>query len=167
MKKIILFFILFVLFISFSAFLYNSYQQQSKYFKFKFGGEPTNQTTLEVKEIPSKYVNYSKQDYDKAISENRVVVLFFTSNWCLECSDQDFTNQNVFASLNKEGVVGLKIHTLDSETTTETDALAKKFDVVKENSFVILDKTGAVYFKYVGVISKELLNTKIMEVVNK
>jgi len=65
--------------------------------------------------------------------------------------------------LIKEGVVGLKIHILDSETTTETDAVAKKFDITKEQSFVILDKNGVVFFKHTGLLEEDLLKQKILD----
>lgn len=164
MKKFILFFVLLILFVSFCAFFYQVYRQQKDYFNLK---NKNNSIETEIntgdKEIPSKYINYSKENYDTAILENRILVLFFTSNWCVKCGDQDLINKNVFDGLSKEGVIGLKIHILDSETTTETDALAKKFDIVKENSLVILDKNGAVSFKYVGEITNEILKDKILK----
>jgi hypothetical protein len=73
-------------------------------------------------------------------------------------------NLELFSELTTLGVVGLKIHILDSETTTETDALAKKFDVTKEQSFVLLNKLGAVHFKQVGKFEKESLKQKILEI---
>lgn len=163
MRKFILIFILSILFISFLAFFYNVYILQKNYFNLKSGEKSTEKTTLEVQKTPSKYINYSKENYDTAILENRVLVLFFTSNWCVKCGDQDLINKDVFDDLSKEGVVGLKIHILDSETTTETDALTKKFDIVKENSLVILDKKGAVSFKYVGEMTSEILKDKILK----
>lgn len=164
MKKLILFFVLFILFISLAAFFYQIYIQQRDYFNLK-KQEALKETEIitEIREIPSKYINYSKEEYDKALLENRITVLFFTSNWCMKCNDQDTINSEVFDSLNKEGVVGLKIHILDSETTTETDALARKFDIIKENSLVILDKKGAVSFKYVGEMTAEILKDIIMK----
>lgn len=164
MKKFILFFILFILFISFSAFFYQVYIQQRDYYNLKKQDNLKNtEATSEIAEIPSKYINYSLEEYDRAILEKRILVLFFTSNWCVECNNQDIINNEVFDSLDKEGLVGLKIHILDSETTTETDALAKKFDITKENSLVILDKTGAVYLKNVGGMNKEMLKDKILK----
>ena len=100
---------------------------------------------------------------ESALNKKRVLVLYFSSNWCQECQDQEKINNQVFDELIKEGVVGLKIHILDSETTTETDALAKKFDIVKENSFVILNKKGAVNFKYVGEMTSERLKDIILK----
>ncbi|MEK7472509.1 MAG: thioredoxin domain-containing protein [Patescibacteria group bacterium] len=164
MKKLLLFFVLSILFISFIAFFYQIYIQQKDYFNLK-EQENLKETEIitEVVEIPSKYINYSEEEYDKAILEKRILVLFFTSNWCTKCSEQDRLNSEVFDSLNKEGVVGLKIHILDSETTTQTDALARKFDVIKENTFVILDKKGAVYFKNIGVLNTDELKSIFMK----
>lgn len=168
MRKVTLAFILSILSFAFIVFLYNAYILQKNYYIGKNVSSSTPaETIVEEVAIPSLYLNYSKEEYDKALNEKRVVLLFFTSNWCSLCTDQDATNEEVLASLTKEGVVGLKAHVLDSETTVETDALAKKFDVTKENSLVILDKNGAVAFKYVGNITNELLKTKILEVVNK
>lgn len=164
MKKFLLAFILSILFISFVAFFYQIYIKQRDYFNLK-EQEASKETEIvtEVVEIPSKYINYSLEEYDKAILEKRILVLFFTSNWCTKCIDQDIINSEVFNSLNKEGVVGLKIHILDSETTTVTDALARKFDVTKENTFVILDKKGAVYFKNIGELKMDELKSVIMK----
>ena len=60
-------------------------------------------------------------------------------------------------------VFGLRVHILDSETTTESDALSQKFDVVKEQTYVLLDKNGAVFFKHTGFLSEDQLKQKIME----
>lgn len=169
MKKFILFFVLSLLFISFGAFLLNAFNLQKNYFdsKNKITKDEDVNITNEVVQIDSYYIDYKKEDYEKAMAEKRVLVLYFTSNWCEECKSQDVLNTEVFVDLAQYGVVGLKVHILDSETTTETDALAKKYDVSKEQTFVIIDANGVTRFKYVGTITKELLSQKILEVSNK
>lgn len=146
-------------------FLINAFLTQKNYFKNanKNDQEKVEDLTQEIIEIPSIYKDYTKEDYDNALLNKRVIVLYFTSNWCQECLDQEVTNIQIFEELPKEGVVGLKIHILDSETTTETDALSQKFDITKEQSFVILDKNGVVFFKHTGLLSKDQLKQKIME----
>lgn len=163
MKKTLLFLVLLILFLSFSVFFYKVYLEQKKYFDSKEIETPAPVSNYVETGIPSKYIDYSKENYDNAILDKRPLLLFFTSNWCTLCFDQDSVNKDVLLSLNKEGVTGLKVHILDSETTTETGALAKKFDVTKENSIVILDKDGAVKFKYIGNLEGEILKTKILE----
>lgn len=169
MRKFILFFVLLIIFLAFGMFLINAFLMQKSYFtnlQNENSSEPLVNDVLE-KTMLSIYTEYSKDTFDKAGGFRQVLVLYFTSNWCQSCVDQDLVNQEVFEKLPKEGVVGLKIHILDSETTTETDALAQKFDVIKEQSFVILDKNGAVYFKHIGFLEVDQLKQKILEVVNK
>ena len=164
MRKGILIFVLTLIFLSLAVFLINAVLMKKNSIKNNENAEKeANQNTVEVIETPSYYKNYLKEDYDKALNEKRVLVLYFTSNWCQICIDQDVINTVSFNELDKEGAVGLKIHILDSETTIETDSLAKKFDVTKEQSFVILDKNGAVFFKYTGSLDKDLLKQKILE----
>lgn len=162
MQKFILFLVLSILAVSFGAFFLNVYDLQKNYF-----GQKTNtEMSTELKEDktvyrPSTYSNYSSQEFNDALLNSRVIFLYFTSNWCLECSEQDMFNIQINSEMKSEGVVGLRVHILDSETTTETDALAKKFDITKENSFVILNKDGAVSFRNIGSISKEELMQNI------
>lgn len=164
MKKFILAFTLSILFIALAAFLYNAYILQKEYFAVKDKKDLTKiEEIAEPVEIKSKYVYYSRDEYDKAILNKNVVVLFFTSNWCSSCLKQNQMNKNIFEEMSKKDILGLEIHILDSETTTESDALAKKFDVKKENTYVILDKKGAVYFKYTGEIAEEKLVENIMK----
>jgi len=169
MKKFILFFVLSLLFISFGAFLLNAFNLQKNYFNSKNNNTDMAENKIdgEEMELESYYIDYAKEDYEKALLDKRILVLYFTSNWCEECKAQDVTNSEVFKELPSEGVVGLKIHVLDSETTTETDALAKKYDVSKEQSMVIIDRDGVTRFKQVGVVTQELLKQKILEVSNK
>lgn len=165
MKKFVLIIILSILALSFLAFFLKVFNLQKDYFNNKNNQTSTENTdNSEIKDKPSSYADYSKSEFDKAIVENRVIVLFFTSNWCSECTSQDAINSEVFTDLSTSSLVGLRSHILDSETTTETDALSKKFDVTKENTVVMLNKKGAVAFKNVGMFEKEALKTKILEV---
>lgn len=164
MKKTILIIILSILSLSFLALILNAYNLQKEYFRNKTSlnvNQDENEHEEKIK--PSVYQDYNKELLESAVKNNQVILLYFTSNWCNECSLQDSLNKEVFDELVSEGLVGLKIHILDSETTTETDALAKKYDAIKEQSFVLLDKKGAVYFKTVGVLEKEVLKQKLME----
>lgn len=156
------------MFSAFCALFLNAYILQKNYFNSKNDAQVEVVQNEEISNsIPAIYKNYSKEDYDVALKEKRVVLLFFISNWCNECSKQNNLNIEAFSELKDLGTLGLNIHILDSETTTETDALAKKFGVTKENTFVILDKNGAVSFKFTGELSKDELISKIKEVTSK
>jgi len=164
MRKFILFLILTIILLIFTTFFVKVYIEQKNYFNSKKSLVIIETSTPVVSnEAPSIYKNYSKEDYDMALSEKRITVLFFTSNWCSDCLVQEIVNNETFLSLKTEGLIGLQIHILDSETTIETDALAKKFGVTRESTFIILDKNGAINSKYTGSIAKELLFEKILK----
>lgn len=164
MKKTILFVVLSIILLSFLAFYLNVFAKLNEYWQLSDKKVDNRDIVVDSKSNPSTYFGYSRDVYETALKENKVIVLFFTANWCGECLSQDLLNTELLESLGNSGIVGLRIHILDSETTTETGALAKKFDVSKENSIVILDKKGAVYFKQVGTIDMELFKQKINEV---
>ena len=171
MKKFTLVFILVLLTISFVAvFVYFSFNKTTIAPKLQDQAsteEIQQDVTEQVTNLgPSIYEDYTKEVYDRALKENRVMALYFTANWCPICREQEPVNQKVFESLDKSGVVGLRVHILDSETTDETDALAKKFDVVYQHTFVILDSTGTVFYKYTGPLEEAEVRTKILEAVN-
>lgn len=170
MKKFTLVFILSILFISFAAAFWYVYQYgylsgrlqviptQEPAYKEPNGQQP--QVTPTVGE-PSVYEDYTQDKLDDALNQGRVVFLHFTANWCQDCISQDNVNTKVVAQLPTQGVVGLRVHILDSESTTETSNLAKKFSVGKENSIIVLNKVGAVSFRNIGNISLEVLKEKI------
>lgn len=165
MKKTILFVVLFIIFASFSSFIYSAFIKQKEYFEIKEVNQNVEDgNTSEFSVSPSIYQDYGDEILSKSLLENRVILLYFTSNWCDECLKQDAVNKEVFDLLDNEGIIGLKIHTLDSETTQETDALAKKYEVSKEQSFVILDKKGAIAFKHVGILDKDLLKRELLKI---
>jgi thiol:disulfide interchange protein len=167
MKKTILIIILSILTLFFLSLIVNAYNLQKRYIDSKNTSQTKTEETndsLEAENKPSIYKDYTKEEYENALKNKQVIFLYFTSNWCAQCIEQDKLNLELFSELTTLGVVGLKIHILDSETTTETDALAKKFDVTKEQSFVLLNKLGAVHFKQVGKFEKESLKQKILEI---
>ncbi|MBL7036597.1 cupredoxin domain-containing protein [Candidatus Microgenomates bacterium] len=167
MRKFTLIFVLLVLTASFVVvFLYFA---SSK--KTLIPNQTGTQTSVEdiqkyngVDMGPSVYEDYTAEAYDEALKEGRVVFLYFTANWCPICREQEPINREVFENLSKVGVVGLRVHILDSETTDETESLAKKFDVNYQHTYVILDSLGAVNYKYTGPLEKSVIIEKILDV---
>lgn len=165
MRKTVLFVVLFILFASLSSFVYSAFVKQKEYFELKESNQDVEGgNTSESYILPSVYQDYQDEALSKSLLENRIILLYFTSNWCEKCLEQDIVNKEVFEILNNEGIVGLRIHILDSETTQETDALAKKYEVSKEHSFVVLDKKGAISFKHLGVLDKDSLKRELLKI---
>lgn len=161
MRKFILVFTLIIISIAFIVLFLNFSNQTKKDNNNK--GKDDQVSTEDVSQRPSFYQDYTKSEYDSASSNKRVLVLYFTSNWCDKCLEQDNILNETFSELANENLTGLKIHILDSETTVETDAVAKKFDVFKEQTIVVLDQNGVLSFKQTGLVNKEPLKAEIMK----
>lgn len=100
----------------------------------------------------SGYTAYSKEAFDKASTQKRV--LFFAASWCPSCrsADKNFTD-----NLKKipENVMIFKTD-YDSET-----ALKTKYKITYQHTFVFVDAKGVELKKWSGGgINELLVNTK-------
>lgn len=163
MKKFILFFVLLLIFLSTLLLVTNTLLIKKNTDSIGESNDDVNNSTESATILPSIYKDYDVQDFDSAQKEKRVIVLYFTSNWCEECNILSQDLENLFKSSEISGAVAFRVHILDSETTTQTDALAQKFDVTKEMSIVILDKNGVVFNKLIGS-NIEVIKSEIKKV---
>lgn len=105
---------------------------------------------------PKNYVGYSSDSYEKAKEEGKVVMLYFTANWCPTCQAQEPVNIKAFEELKEDSdIVIFKIHILDSETTDEAEELAEEFKVRLQHTYVIIDPAGEVVFTHTGPLIKD------------
>lgn len=87
---------------------------------------------------PSPFLEFSKQDYEKALSENKIIVLNFYANWCPICRSEEPALYEGFNSLATDKIVGFRVNFKDSETDPDEEALAKDFKIPYQHSKVIL-----------------------------
>ena len=115
----------------------------------------------------SNYRNYSVEEFEKAKAEGKVVMLYFTANWCPTCRVQIPVNEEAFKEFeNDENVAIFKVHILDSVTTDETERLAKEYGVRLQHTFIILDSGGEVVFTHTGPLVKEDIVKELSAVIN-
>lgn len=98
----------------------------------------TNSDAVETRE-DSPYIEYSPGVLERTADKKRV--LFFYANWCPVCKplDQDLTkNPNVIP----QGVVIIRVNFNDTSTDKDEEALAAKYGVTYQHTFVQIDKNG-------------------------
>lgn len=136
------------------------------YFLLKPKPQPTvprNPGRVVNEEITSEnYKDYSREEYEKAVAEKKTIVLYFTANWCPICREQEPINMETFDEINDKDVIALRVHILDSQETEETKALAEKYEVTYQHTYVILKPGGEVSSKYTGPLSKEEIKARII-----
>jgi len=86
----------------------------------------------------SRYYNWDKVMFDKAVAEGKTIYLEFSADWCGVCQKQEPHLIAAFSELNDPNVVGFKIHYKDDQTTPEHAALAQQYQIAYQHTKVVL-----------------------------
>lgn len=117
---------------------------------FMKGAEPT---TTDV-QGNSRYVEFSPAAL--AGSANTRRVLYFYASWCPTCrpADADFTAR---ADKIPSDVIVIRVNYNDTDTDAEEKALAKKYAITYQHTFVQIDEKGEQVAVWNGGKTAELL----------
>lgn len=86
----------------------------------------------------TQYVEFSQEAYEKALSEEKVILLYFYASWCPTCKAEQPEIFEAFKSLNLENTIGFRVNYKDSDTDEFETALAKKYGIAYQHTKVIL-----------------------------
>jgi thioredoxin 1 len=92
--------------------------------------------TIDV--VSASYEPFSRAAYERAISENKIILLYFYASWCPVCRDEQPLVQKAFNSFNGEKVIGFRVNYKDSDTDADELDLAEEFGVTYQHTKVIL-----------------------------
>lgn len=84
------------------------------------------------------FLEFNKADYDKALAEDKTILLDFYANWCPICRAEAPAIHEGFNSLTSDKVIGFRVNYKDSDTDKDEEALAKDFKVPYQHTKVIL-----------------------------
>jgi thioredoxin 1 len=94
----------------------------------------------------SPFLTFNQEDYDKTLSEDKIVFLEFYANWCPVCRAEAPIIHSGFDNLEADNVVGFRVNFNDSDTDSDEKALAKEFSVPYQYTKIIL-KDGEEVFR--------------------
>ncbi|MBI4167543.1 MAG: thioredoxin family protein [Candidatus Aenigmarchaeota archaeon] len=122
-------------------------------------------TTTEPRVIAAgdatKYMRFSKADYQRSLADGKTIHLYFYANWCPICAEERPKIFAAYGRLNYTDVVGYEVHYNDNEVTADDAYATKLFQIPYQHTTVILDKGGAVSFKSFAAIGTERLISEI------
>lgn len=102
---------------------------------------PTDSGTFSSSEMPTgnRYVAYSPTVLADSADTRRV--LFFYANWCPICKPADAEFQKRISEIPSD-VTLIRVNYNDSDTDAEEQALADKYGVTYQHTFILLNKDG-------------------------
>lgn len=106
------------------------------------------------------FLEFKKEDYEKALSENKVIVLNFYANWCPICRAEEPAIHQGFNSLSSDKVIGFRVNFNDSDTDKDEEALGKEFKIPYQHSKVIL-KNGKEFSRSLDSWDKSTFDSEI------
>lgn len=83
-------------------------------------------------------LDFTKSDYDTALSSKKIIVLYFYANWCPICKAEFPKAESAFNTLDNADVVGFRVNFNDNETDQYEKDLAREFGVAYQHTKVIL-----------------------------
>ena len=86
----------------------------------------------------TKYIDFNKADYDKALKDKKKILLYFYANWCPLCKQEQVHTFAAFNEINDPELVGFRVNYKDSETDADEVSLAKEFGISYQHTKIIL-----------------------------
>lgn len=112
-------------------------------------GNGTVVKTMEGEKIAgaaSVYLAFSKDDYQRALDGDKIILLSFYANWCPFCRAEEPVIAAGFGSLASDRLVGFRVNYNDDETDADEKTLADQFRITYQHTKVIL-KDGKEVFR--------------------
>lgn len=87
----------------------------------------------------SPLYTFSQSSYEKALQEDKTILLFFYSSWSSASRNEQKQLIAAFSELNNSDVVGFRVHFKDQETSQPEEILARQNGVIRHNTKLLIE----------------------------
>ncbi len=121
---------------------------------------PKIESPFDYESLPkyaSRYYRYSKEAYDSAIVEGKVVYLYFYASWCPICKESRPKILEAFNKMNFDDVIGFEVHYNDNEVTDEDREITRKYQIPYQHTTIIAKNGEQVFKSLEGLTTEKLI----------
>ena len=86
----------------------------------------------------SPFLEFKKEDYQKALADNKIILLDFYATWCPICRAEEPIIKEGFNLLDSDKIVGFRVNFNDPDTDEDEKQLAKDFKVPYQHTKIFL-----------------------------
>lgn len=83
-------------------------------------------------------LEYNEADYNKALANKKVVILYFDTAWCALCQQEFYSAALAFNLLTTKDIAGFRVNFNDNLTSAAEQKIAQRFNVTEYHTKVIL-----------------------------
>lgn len=84
------------------------------------------------------YLVFDQRDYDKAVSENKKIMLYFYADWCPSCKAEQVDVIAAFDELAVSDIIAFRVNYRDSNTDDFEEDLAREHGITYQHTKVFI-----------------------------
>ena len=126
----------------------------------KLNDAPRDKLTKILAGEVSTFTEFRQEDYDKALSENKIIFLNFYASWCPICRAEAPAIHDGFNEIKTDQVAGFRVNFKDSDTDQNERLITQQFNVPIQHTKIII-KNGKEILRSSDTWTKEKFLTEI------
>jgi thiol:disulfide interchange protein len=100
--------------------------------------QPMSDSSSILAGTTTKYIAFNQEDYNKALEENKIILLYFYASWCPICQAEQKEVFSAFEEMDYPNVVGFRVNYRDSDVEEFEEQLAKEHGITYQHTKVII-----------------------------